>query len=237
MTAGIRRRLIPDRPLYPAKDMPFPSPHAEARCFGRRPGWVDHAAGSVVAGLVCAVFVWSAQTRGLPATAASSIFLFLAIESDVRSRRIPNWLTYGGLALALAAAGLGLGEVGLAAAAGGAALALGLLFVPFALGGIGAGDVKAVMVLGALWGHDLLLPALFWIALAGGALGLALLARRRELASSAGRWLRSIFATVGTQKPTYYAPAPGSAAAGSLPFAVAMGLGASAQQWWGPPWA
>jgi prepilin peptidase CpaA len=88
----------------------------------------------------------------LPATEWVAAFLFLAIEHDVRSMRLPNWLTLGGLAgaLGLAVAERGLPGLGYAAAGAGAALAV--LFLPFSMRWLGAGDVKAMMALGAFWG-------------------------------------------------------------------------------------
>jgi prepilin peptidase CpaA len=182
-------------------------------------------------------FVWSSRETPLPATAWAAAFLFLAIERDVRSMRIPNWLTGGGLAAALALAGATRGMVGAGFALAGAVAALAVLFVPFALRWLGAGDVKAMMVLGAFWGHELVLPTLFWMFIAGGALALALVAARGELADLATRWGRSLWITLSTGRPTFFAPAPGSAAGGGLPFAVAIGIGASMYQLWGFPWA
>lgn len=186
---------------------------------------------------LCAGFLWSAQETPLPATGWAAAFLFLVVESDVRSMRIPNWLTFGGLAAALALAGITRGNVGLVHALAGAGVALAVLFVPFAVRWLGAGDVKAMMVLAALWGREFVLPTLFWIFIAGGALALALVAARGELPDLCLRWGRSLWITLSTRKFTFFAPLPGSAAGGGLPFAVAIGIGASMHQLWGAPWA
>jgi prepilin peptidase CpaA len=192
---------------------------------------------AAVAACVIVGFVWTARETPLPATVWAAAFLFLAIERDVRSMRIPNWLTGGSLAAALALAGATRGLPGLGYALAGAGAALAVLFVPFALRWLGAGDVKAMMVLGALWGHELVLPTLFWMFIAGGALALALVAARGELVDLVTRWGRSAWITLSSGRPTFFAPAPGSAAGGGLPFAVAIGIGASMYQLWGFPWA
>jgi prepilin peptidase CpaA len=186
---------------------------------------------------VSAGFLWSAQESPLPATGWAAAFLFLAVEHDVRLMRIPNWLTFGGLALALALAAVTRGWPGLYEALLGAGFALAVLFAPFLLRWLGAGDVKAMMVLGALWGRELVLPTLFWMFLAGGGLALALIVARGELADLFERWGRSVWVSLSTQRLTYFGPAPGSAASGGLPFAVAIGVGASIHQIWGFPWA
>jgi prepilin peptidase CpaA len=188
------------------------------------------------AAAVAAGFLWSAQQAPLPATAWAAAFLFLAVEHDVRSLRIPNWLTFGGLAAALAGAAALRGAEGLVEALAGAGVALAVLFVPFLLRWLGPGDVKALMVLGALWGREHLLPALFWMFVSGGALAIGLVAARGELADLGTRWARSLWITLSTRRFTYFAPAPGSAASTGLPFAVAIGIGAAMHQLWGPPW-
>ena len=190
-----------------------------------------------VAACVSAGFLWSAQESPLPATVWAAAFLFLAVEHDVRSMRIPNWLTGGGLAAALALAGVTRGMVGLSEALLGAGAALALLFVPFLVRWLGAGDVKAMMVLGALWGRELVLPTLFWMILAGGAIAIAMVVARGELADLCTRWGRSLWASLSTRRFVYFAPSPHSAASGGLPFAVAIGIGASIAQIWGFPWA
>lgn len=189
-----------------------------------------------IAGSVTAGFLWSAQESPLPATAWAAAFLFLAIEQDVRRLRIPNWLTLGGLAAALALALATRGVPGLGHALAGAGFALVVLFVPFVVHWLGAGDVKAMMVLGALWGYELVLPTLFWVFLAGGALALALLVARGEVADLFVRWGRSAWITLSSGRPTFFAAKPGSAAGTGMPFAVAIGIGASIYQIWGFPW-
>jgi len=188
-------------------------------------------AASVVGG-----FVWTAREAPLPATAWAAAFLFLAAEHDVRSLRIPNWLTFGGLAVALGQA-VGFGGVpGLLTALTGVAVAFAVLIVPFAMRWLGAGDVKAMMVFGALWGAEVL-PALFWMIVAGGLLAICLVAVRGELWDLCVRWGRSFWITLSTRRVTYFGPDPGSAASGGIPFAVAIGIGASLYQLWGFPWA
>jgi prepilin peptidase CpaA len=188
------------------------------------------------AACVSAGFLWSAEESPLPATVWAAAFLFLAVEYDVRSLRIPNWLTGGGLAASLVLALATRGAVGLGYALAGAGVALVALFVPFLLRWLGAGDVKAMMVLGALWGHELVLPTLFWILIAGGVLAIALLIARGELRDLCIRWARSAWITLSSGRPTFFAAAPGSAAGGGLPFAVAIGIGASIYQVWGFRW-
>ena len=90
-----------------------------------------------------------------------------ACFSDVRTRHIPNTLTFGASAVAFAffLATNGIAGLGLSLAGWGVGLAL---FVPFfLLGGMGAGDVKLLAAFGAWLG-----PAdVFWVAIYGGLAG------------------------------------------------------------------
>ena len=192
---------------------------------------------AVIAALVSACVVLASTQKPLPAVPWAAAFLFLAIQQDVRGMRIPNWLTLPALfwALVLGAATGGLAGIGIALAGAGTALAL--LFIPFAFNCIGAGDVKGAMVLGALWGADAFLPTLWWVVLAGGLLALALLVAQGGLPDLVLRWARSAKYSLLLRRIVYFPPAAQTTAAGGLPFAVAMGLGAVAQQTWGTPWA
>jgi prepilin peptidase CpaA len=94
-------------------------------------------------------------------TLAVACIAAVACAIDLRSRRIPNWLTFSaalvGLGYQLAVHGPG------GALSGGAGLLVGIaiFFVPFALGGLGAGDVKLVAALGAWLGPY----EIVWLAL------------------------------------------------------------------------
>ena len=120
---------------------------------------------------------------------AAIVFAAVACATDLRNSRIPNALTFGSLALALIVhgllpQGLGWGHALLGILAGGA-----IFFPFFALGGMGAGDVKLMAALGAWLGWQ---PALF-IAMYGAAAG-GVLAIVVALASG---YLRQAFANLG----------------------------------------
>jgi prepilin peptidase CpaA len=110
-------------------------------------------------------------------------FVLVAVVHDLRRREVPDWISVLLLVWAVAATTLRLHPVGWLSALGGLALGFALSTVFFALGGLGAGDVKLLTALGAALGHVAVLFTLFWIALAGGLLALVALARgQRDLA-------------------------------------------------------
>lgn len=106
----------------------------------------------------------------------TAVAVVVATYTDLRSRRIPNWLVipffgagvlvscwfqgWHGLVQSLSGAGLGL-------------LSFGVLFM---MGGMGAGDVKLFAAIGAWIGPTQLLIALVLTALVGGAIALGSLA-------------------------------------------------------------
>src|SRR5919197_5677105 len=93
-----------------------------------------------------------------PGTVALNLVLMavLAVASvtDLRTRRIPNALTFSTVALGLVLNGVFFGLDGLRDSASGAGLGLGLLFPLFMLRWMGAGDVKLMAVVGALKGFE-----------------------------------------------------------------------------------
>jgi len=100
---------------------------------------------------------------------------------DLKTRRIPNYLTFGA---ALAGLGFQLGYHGWSGMVGGLlglALGFGLLIVPYILGGMGAGDVKALAALGAWLGPNQTLHLFLYLAIAGGVMALGMLLWRSLL--------------------------------------------------------
>lgn len=189
----------------------------------------------VIATIAVTTFLVSPRESPLPALGWAAGFLFFIVEEDLRHRRIPNWLTAPGFVMALALSAFSGGWTGLAHAALGTLTAVLLLIAPFAMRQLGAGDVKAVMVLGALWGPGAILGSLAWMIVAGGALALTILAARGGLIDLLERWGASFLTWRATRRWVPLGPTRGGGEHG-LPFALAIALGASAYQFWGSPW-
>lgn len=110
----------------------------------------------------------------------------LAAAIDLRSYRVPNWLTFTALPLGLALnAVLGWSAVGgldfLWAALAGAALGLIVFGILGAFRVVGMGDVKLVAAAGALIRWPLIVPMVLYAVLAGGIVALVVGWRRRRL--------------------------------------------------------
>lgn len=162
--------------------------------------------------------------------------LMAVVEEDVRRGRIPNRITFLGFAAAVFHAAWMAGFDGLLSALAGAAVGLAVLAIPFAMGWLGAGDVKAVMALGAFFGVSALPSLLWWVTMLGGVFALFTLAIEGELLEVGRRWRRSLELSLIARRPWYVAPAAGSTAAAGLPFGIAIALGVAASQVWGMTW-
>jgi prepilin peptidase CpaA len=160
-----------------------------------------------------------------PTIAATLVFVALCVESDVRTRRIPNLLCGIGMTAGMVVNGIYFGSHGLLASGGGLLVTVALLLFPFAMGGIGGGDVKMMGAIGALLGPY----AGFMTLLAGLAFGGAImgvhLARRRRL----GQTLLTVYTMVSASilgrslDPLRVSAAlPGTI---TLPYSVPLGLG------------
>ena len=111
------------------------------------------------------------------------LFVTLATVCDLKSREVPDSIALSLLGWSIVATSIGWHDVGYGSMLGGFAMGLGLSVIPYALGGLGGGDVKIVAALGAAIGHAAILPLLFWIAISGAALSvLALLRGRHDMA-------------------------------------------------------
>lgn len=187
---------------------------------------------AIIAASVLAAAYWLL----LPLFAGAAVYLFLAVLYDVRTLRIPNWLNLTALGSAVLAAWLAGGVPALAGTLAGAALGLAIGFALFASGGLGAGDAKGLMVLGAFFGSVELLGVLAWVLLVGGVLAAAGLALLGELPELLRRWGRDLQTLVATGRFERLKPPRDSMAAGGVPFAIPMGLGTALQLIWGSPW-
>jgi prepilin peptidase CpaA len=132
----------------------------------------------------------------LPTSAISLVIAgcvaLIAVATDLQSRRIPNWLTGGGLLLGFASnlvlTSLSDGVSGTISGAlyavMGAALGFGML-IPFHLirvnglgRAIGAGDVKLLAALGAIVGPHVVVSVMVYAALAGVVQSIVILAKQ-----------------------------------------------------------
>jgi prepilin peptidase CpaA len=172
-----------------------------------------------------------------------SAWLLVASISDVRARRIPNWVVGGGMVCGLvlqvlAPAGSGLfsfwwGGIGLGWSLLGMLTGLALFLPLYVLRILGAGDVKLLAMVGVWLGPQLLLGATLLTLLIGGVLAVAMM-----LASGS---VRNVLSTVRLLLTTFMVGAHAGKLTSMdlavpsgvrLPYALAIGLGTLAQIGW-----
>ncbi len=125
--------------------------------------------------------------------ALGALFLsILGMMIDLKTARVPNWLTGGGLI-----AGFGVrtclgGGAGLETALAGALFGGGILFIPFLVRGIGGGDVKLMAAVSAWLGIGHAVAFILATAIAGGLLALGFLALRKQTGEALSKMARTI---------------------------------------------
>lgn len=149
-----------------------------------------------------------------------------AVFTDLRERRIPNKLTLSGFLVGLAIGTVMEGGPPLAALAGaGLALAVALPFV--ALGGLGGGDAKLLIAVGAFVGPGGLLSVALYGGLAGGILAAGSAIRRGMIVPvllNSGRLFVHLI-TLGRHGERFALDSP---RAQSVPYGLAIAAGALA---------
>jgi len=120
-----------------------------------------------------------------PPILAGAIFLALiGGYTDLRNRRIPNWLTVPGLVVGVAASAILGGWSGLKTSLLGTGLAFALLLPFWLLRSLGAGDLKFATALGAYFGHIRMVDILLGSIFVAGVMALALIIYERRFLES-----------------------------------------------------
>ena len=101
----------------------------------------------------------------------------IALVTDLRSRRIPNWLTGSTLLIGLIANIYVAGVQGGLASLQGAALGLAILLPFYIFRTMGAGDVKLLAAFGAVLGPQMLIGVAVFASIVGGIQALFVLRR------------------------------------------------------------
>ena len=175
------------------------------------------------------------STEFLTTAAALVLFVLLAaaVATDVVNHRIPNLLLLPALGLALMLHTMSGGMDGLITSAGGLTLGLAMLLPLYALGGMGAGDVKLLGVVGSFLGPWGAVIAGMATMMAGTVLGITVIVWQRvrpvieshaaQLQNSPDTGVRttSVSHLLGRQKLVTY-----------IPYAPAIAVGTVAALWY-----
>jgi len=145
--------------------------------------------------------------------------LGVAVASDLRRHRIPNFLVGLGLALGLAGQAYVGGIGGLGDGALGMLIGFGVFLPLYALGGMAAGDVKLMAMVGSFMTPLFALWTALFSLIAGGLCCLLLVLVRGQVQQTLGRYWLMLRAQA-------YLPAAADEVAGKpFPFSIAILLG------------
>lgn len=150
---------------------------------------------------------------------------------DVKTRRIPNVLTFGGAGAGVVYHLSSGGFSGLAHGAGGWVLGIALFLPMFLMRGMGAGDVKLLGAVGAWLGPEGVLWGCLYSVLAGGVMALVVGAWHGYL----GKAFHNLWALFGFWRTTGIQPLPGltlgDAPGPRLAYGLAIFAGTVATVW------
>lgn len=119
------------------------------------------------------------------------IVLFVSFITDIRSRRILNIVTMPAILFGFIYHVVVSGLEGFLYSGAGFLLGIGLLLIPFILGGMGAGDVKLLGAIGALKGSLFVFDSFIYTCLIGGIMASISLIKQKQWIST---WKRILFA-------------------------------------------
>lgn len=115
---------------------------------------------------------------------ALGLTLGIAVFTDWREHKIYNKLLIPAFLFALVIHTFQSGLSGFTSSLIGAFIGFVLLLLPYILGGMGAGDVKLLAVIGAFGGASFVITSFLYGAIIGGLISVLLLARRKALGNT-----------------------------------------------------
>jgi len=148
--------------------------------------------------------------------------LIIAVFTDWREQKIYNKLLIPAFLAALILQTFQGGISGLTSSLLGAGLGFTLLLLPYFMGGIGAGDVKLLAVIGAFGGATFALTSFLYGAIIGGIISAILLARSRALISTI---MHLLLLLPFLRRPKHLSEAMNNTSQEKFPYGIAISLG------------
>jgi prepilin peptidase CpaA len=119
-----------------------------------------------------------------------TVILLIAMINDLRFHRIPNWLTYSTILIAVFYHIGTQGIEGLLFSSKGIGFGIGVLIFPWLIGGMGAGDAKLMGAVGGILGAEGVLFAFLYSTIIGGVYAILLLGLNGQLKNFIKRYTR-----------------------------------------------
>ncbi|MHB8126911.1 MAG: A24 family peptidase [Desulfitobacteriaceae bacterium] len=153
---------------------------------------------------------------------AFGLTLGIAAWTDWQQRKIYNILLGPAFLIALSLQVWQKGWTGVWLSLAGSLVGLALLIIPYFLGGMGAGDVKLLGVIGAFGGVHFVITSFIYGALLGGIVSLVILIRRHALITT----LKQVFLLLPIiKKPQYLSEALRNTCEEKFPYGIVLVIG------------
>ncbi|MFC2947312.1 A24 family peptidase [Virgibacillus sediminis] len=120
------------------------------------------------------------------------LILLICVITDVRSRKIYNKVIYPSLMVTFIYHFATFGWDGLSHSFLGFLIGFGLLLIPYFMGGMGAGDVKLLGLIGAMKGGAFVFQSFFYIAIIGAIIALGIILFRKGILKSMTYYMASL---------------------------------------------
>jgi len=167
---------------------------------------------------------------------AVTITLVVAAFIDGYKLKVPNWLTFPMVVSGWIAGAVFFGWAGLGWSLLGTAVGLGLLLPAYAIGGMGAGDVKLLAGVGAWVGVSHTLWAFVVSVIVGAAIAVAMVICRRRWRHHQSQFLGILTEILIVRNPSQLSAmaAERKSSMMLLPYGIPIAIGSIAYfAWWG----
>ena len=152
------------------------------------------------------------------------IILIICVITDIKERKIYNKVLFPSLILTLITHLLLGGWSNLYTSFMGFFIGLFILIIPYFLGGIGAGDVKLLALIGALKGPSFVFYTAIYMAIAGGIIAFILLLYQKRLHSTLTSFLHYFHSLKHGVK--IHLPSNNDTLTNTYPYGIAIAIGA-----------
>ena len=152
--------------------------------------------------------------------------LVIAVAIDVNRHRIPNSLLLLGLSVCLISRLYGEGLDGLTQAGWGLLVGFALFMPMYLLGGMAAGDVKLMAVVGSFLSPQGAMWAALFSVLAGSLIGLLMIVLCGQLGRTLSRYL------LMARSRSYLSPEANEVSTKAFPYSVAILIGTLTSLYW-----
>jgi prepilin peptidase CpaA len=157
------------------------------------------------------------------------LLLLICVVTDLRERKIYNKILLPFFIISLTYHFFADGFSGLSASFLGALVGLSILLIPYFMGGMGAGDVKLLAVIGGIKGISFVLMTALYMAMVGGIIGLCILLFRKGVVNRLKQTVYFFSCMVQGVKIPYVLDK--DALSTTYPYGVAIAVGAIYEVW------